>query len=124
MARVLCFDIDGILTVDTACEQSDLAGTWTYRQPNQANMDLVRMAYQQGWYVLLYTGRRESFRGTTEEWLSLHKVPYHHLLMGKPYFTYVVDDRAKTPEEIRRILLNESGVTIDGKPAGDWKPEN
>jgi hypothetical protein len=108
MAQVVCFDIDGVLTQAHASNQEDLAGTWAYVPPNQANIALARQAYEQGWYVLLFTGRRESFRGTTEEWLCHHKVPYHALVMGKPYFTFIVDDRARSPEELKRVLDEEA----------------
>ena len=93
MARVICFDIDGVLTEDTDTSHEDLAGSYTYRKPRHRAIDLCLRAYEAGWYVLLYTGRRESQRRLTEDWLHERGIHYHALMMGKPYFSYVIDDR-------------------------------
>lgn len=93
MARVLCFDIDGVLTEEADTNHEDLAGTYVYRRPSKRARELVLRAYDSGWYVVLYTGRREAHRRITEDWLYAHGFHYHALFMGKPYFTYLVDDR-------------------------------
>lgn len=93
MAQVICFDIDGFLTVDTSTRHEDLAGSYIYREPRPRAKEVMLKAYEAGWYVLLFTGRREQQRRITEDWLHAHGFHYHHLQMGKPYFTYILDDR-------------------------------
>jgi len=93
MAKVICFDIDGFLTVDSDMKRADLSGSYIYREPRVRAKEVMLRAYEAGWYVLLFTGRREQQRRITEDWLQSHGFPYHHLQMGKPYFTYVMDDR-------------------------------
>jgi len=93
MAKVICFDIDGVLTVEANAKHDDLAGSYIYRRPNDRALEVIMKAYDAGWYVLLFTGRREAQRRITEDWLHAHKFHYHALVMGKPYFTYVIDDR-------------------------------
>ena len=102
MAQVVCFDIDGVLTEDSVTHHQDLAGSYIYRQPRLRARDLSMRAYEAGFYVLLFTGRRENQRRITEDWLSSHGFHYHALQMGKPYYTWIIEDR----------LL---GVSVDGQ---------
>lgn len=93
MAKVLCFDIDGVLTEESDTDHRDLAGTYVYRGVRKRALELSLRAYDAGLYVLFFTGRREIHRRITEDWLSSHGFHYHALQMGKPYFTWVIDDR-------------------------------
>ncbi len=93
MARVICFDIDGFLTEDTGMHRGDLSGSYIYRKPRVRAKEVMNKAYESGWYVLIFTGRREQQRRITEDWLHANGYNYHHLQMGKPYFTHVLDDR-------------------------------
>ena len=93
MARVICFDIDGFLTVDISTRTNDLSGSYIYREPRPRAREVMLKAYESGWYVLLYTGRGEQQRRITEDWLYSNGFHYHRLEMGKPFFTYIMDDR-------------------------------
>jgi hypothetical protein len=68
---------------------------------------MLRKAEKQGWTIVIWTGRSEYYRGTTEDWLHEHHVPYHLLIMSKNYYTMLWDDRAKTKSEIADILNHE-----------------
>ncbi|UCG53521.1 MAG: hypothetical protein JSW58_08185 [Candidatus Latescibacterota bacterium] len=107
MAKVLAYDIDGILTIESDTKHEDLPGTYTYRSPNPRTKAQIFRAFKQGWTVVFFTGRRENQRRITEDWLSMHGFHWHFLIMGKPYFTYFVDDRNRTVDEIDEILDNE-----------------
>jgi uncharacterized HAD superfamily protein len=100
MAKVVCFDIDGVLTKETDTNHQDLAGSYIYRSPNPVAKETMRKAYDAGFTVILHTGRREAHRRITEDWLHAHGFHFHFLFMGKPYFTKVIDDRV-------------CGVTVD-----------
>lgn len=104
MAKVLCYDIDGVLTNESDTKHNDLAGTYIYRSPNLGVKEQIRKAYDSGWTITLYTGRREAQRRITEDWLHSHGFHYHFLFMDKPYYTYFVDDRSRTVEQIEKIL--------------------
>lgn len=93
MADVLCFDIDGVLTEEDSTNHADLAGSYIYRRPRVRARALCLRAYDAGLTVILFTGRREAQRRITEDWLHAHGFHYHFLFMGKPYFTWIVDDR-------------------------------
>jgi hypothetical protein len=109
VAKVLCFDVDGVVTIESHTDHRDLAGTYVYRSPNPITKKLMQQAYDQGWTVVLYTGRREGQRRITENWLYEHGFHYHFLIMEKPYYTYFVDDRSRTLEQVGEILKDESG---------------
>jgi len=93
MAQVVCFDLDGVLSLDSKTNHSDLSGTYAGRIPNDKARSLMKKAYMAGYTVIVFTGRREINRRITEDWLALNDFHYHFLLMGKPYYTVFIDDR-------------------------------
>ena len=58
MAKVLCFDIDGVLTKDSDTDHQDLSGTYATRVVNERVKALVAKAVERGWTVTLFTGRK------------------------------------------------------------------
>ena len=107
MAKVLCFDIDGILTKDADTDHQDLSGVYATRILNTEVKELISKAVASGWTTTLFTGRKEGSRRLTENWLYAHGVEYHYLFMDKPYFTYMIDDRSRSVEEIKDLIKNE-----------------
>ena len=101
-AKVLAFDLDGICSNET--ETDLLPGSWTCRSPNDRVRQLMYRARNAGYTVVVYTGRGEIYRRITEDWLQINGFPYHFLVMGKAYYTYLVDDRARTVAEVEDIL--------------------
>ena len=109
MAKVICFDIDGVLTLDSDTDHQDLSGTYATRKVNNRVKDLISKAVASGWTVTLCTGRKEGSRRLTENWLYANGIEYHFLFMDKPYFMYFVDDRSRTVEEIENIVDGKKG---------------
>jgi len=91
-ARIIEFDIDDTLTTSSDLNFDDKAGSYIYRKPDEKMIKLVKQAHQQGWTVIIHTGRREPQRLITESWLEQHNIPYHFLHMNKPLCTYRIDD--------------------------------
>lgn len=95
----ICFDIDGVL-----CSQ--VAGDYATAQPIAEMIALLNRRYDLGDTILLHTSRfmgrahgnaeeaerigREFTRRQLEEW----GVRYHELVMGKPRYDLVIDDRS------------------------------
>lgn len=104
MADVIAFDIDGIITEGANSDYDDMAGCYAHRRPNREVIALVNKAVEKGWCVILFTGRREEHRALTRNWLFAHGVNYHFLFMEKPYFKYIVDDRARSISEIKEVI--------------------
>lgn len=49
--------------------------------PNWTVIDTLRLYWEDGYNIRILTGRSESIRDITEEWLSEHAVPHHSLVM-------------------------------------------
>jgi hypothetical protein len=113
MASVICFDIDGVLTEEAKTNHRDLAGSYVYRRPRERAREAMHRAYDAGWYVVLFTGRREAHRRITEDWLFSHGFHYHHLVMDKPYFTYIIDDRILGASVDDQLACFEELLTVD-----------
>lgn len=50
-------------------------------KPNDVVIDILKMYWDNGFQIHILTGRNESVRGLTEEWLRRHAVPHHTLDM-------------------------------------------
>jgi uncharacterized HAD superfamily protein len=84
--RVVVVDIDGtICTVErdyTKCRLLPGCGA------------ALRALRRRGYVIYLHTGRHINHLRTTVEWLRKHRVPYDHIVFGKPPARYYIDDRA------------------------------
>jgi hypothetical protein len=95
----VCFDIDGVL-----CDQVE--GDYAGAKPHQDMIDMLNRLYDRGYRIILHTsrfmGRAKSDpaeaerigRDFTVNQLAGWGVRYHELWMGKPRYTYVIDDRS------------------------------
>jgi phosphoglycolate phosphatase-like HAD superfamily hydrolase len=113
----VCFDIDGVL-----CDQVE--GNYADAKPRQAMIDMLNRLYDRGYRIILHTsrfmGRAKSDpaeadrigREFTVQQLAGWGVRYHELWMGKPRYTYVIDDRSvfyqEDPARIEALLEQEA----------------
>ena len=113
----ICFDIDGVL-----CNQ--VAGDYETAEPNGEMIDLLNRRYAQGDTILLHTSRymgrangnadeaERIGRALTEKQLAQWGVRYHELIMGKPRYDLVIDDRSiffdANPAKIESLLKRET----------------
>ncbi len=93
---IVAFDIDGVLA-DTKGEGID---AYADALPRPEAIALIKEFRDAGDVVILWTGRRESRRRITEDWLDLNGVDYDFLFMGKPRFDFFIDDKARTLEQV------------------------
>lgn len=112
MAQVLCYDIDGVLTREADTNHADLSGTYANRTPVERVRRQILSAIRAGWTIVLFTGRREAQRRITEDWLNQHGFHYHYLFMGKPYYSVIVDDRARSLDQVDSLLGIVTGDRI------------
>lgn len=84
---VECYDLDGTLCdIDKTRPYSDKMVT-EYAKDRINSSDKLRV---------IYTSRLESDRKVTEEWLERNGIEYEVLLMNKPNYDVIYDDRAET----------------------------
>ena len=99
---IIRFDLDGIIAEDT--------GGWSPEEyadakPNKKTIALMRRCVDEGIVVIIYTSRlsEETF-AITLDWLTKNKVPYSQIHFDKPFYTYCLDDRNITLEQLEEIL--------------------
>jgi len=86
--KTYCVDIDGVLTNEI--EGHDYAN----RTPNRVNIGRVNSLHRAGHIIKLWTSRFSEDRKVTEKWLEEHGVRYHSMLLGKPQYDFIIDDKA------------------------------
>lgn len=66
---------------------------------NDRMIYIVNQLYNLGHTIVIYTARRESYRRETEYFLKSWDVKYHALVMEKPGYDLLIDDRAISDEK-------------------------
>lgn len=115
--KKICFDLDGVI-----CSQVEK--DYEQAAPNLEMISLINHLYDQGFTIIIHTAR---FMGRcnedpkkayaqgflfTEDQLKKWGVKYHKLLMGKPRYDLIIDDRAlffssnlkKIKKELKKLL--------------------
>lgn len=84
----LAVDLDGVL-----CHG---IGRYEERTPDPQQIARVRDLAARGWRVVIWTSREATFEGKrrTESWLRRFDVPFDGLVLGKPRFDVLIDDKA------------------------------
>lgn len=62
--------------------------------PNHEMINLVNGLYKQGHTIIVYTARRNEVREETKYYLSEWGVMHHALVMEKPGYSLLIDDKA------------------------------
>ena len=96
---IVCFDIDGVL-----CNQVE--GDYATAVPDRDMIAMLNRLYDKGHRIVLHTSRfmgragsdpakaREVGEAFTVAQLAGWGVKYHELVMGKPRYHVVIDDRS------------------------------
>ena len=85
--KIYCIDIDGVLTNET--EGHD----YVNRTANLENIARVNCLHRAGHIINLFTSRFLEDEEVTIKWLTDNNVKYHALLLGKPQYDFIVDDK-------------------------------
>jgi len=90
--KAIIIDLDGTLIDDTSTKWmyyeknpnwEQAKDTDRFRQPKKWCLDLVTNMRAAGTYVIFLTGRPDSYRQQTEDWLEKHDAKNPHILMRK-----------------------------------------
>ena len=101
--KVALVDIDETICFYPQQRKYDLA------EPNYQNIAKINNLYHQGWHITYWTSRGaisgKDYTEYTEKQLKKWGCEYHDLITGtsknpKPVFDLVIDDKAKTIEDI------------------------
>lgn len=109
--KVITCDLDG-----TLCEK----GAWqnyAEAKPIQNNIDALNKLFDEGYYIVIYTGRLQLDYYVTESWLEKYRVKYHILKMGRVASDIIIDaDAVANP-----MLVDLSGRENRLKAENDRK---
>ena len=92
----LCFDLDGVLA-------DSINGDYENAAPIQYGIDQINKAYDLGYNITIFTARfgkrhpGEQYQygyELTIRWLRKHSVRFHKLVLAKPAYDLVCDDKA------------------------------
>lgn len=97
--KTICFDLDGVI-----CNQTE--SDYDNASPNKDAISLINDLYEHGNIVIIYTARfmerngsdvikthKEGYDYTVKQ-LKSWGVKFHELIMGKPRYDLVIDDKA------------------------------
>jgi capsule biosynthesis phosphatase len=108
--KVVCFDLDHTLCCPGNAKDS--YGKYAMAEPIPEMIAKLRLYKSRGCSIIIFTARRmlthkgdvrkvvEDIGQITEDWLKKHDVPYDDLIFGKPYYDYIIDDKAVNPEQL------------------------
>ncbi|MDX2301300.1 MAG: hypothetical protein NW226_00815 [Microscillaceae bacterium] len=83
--KIIALDIDGtVCTIEADYSQCKLM---------EGCLEGILKFKEAGYLIYLHTGRHINHFETTTRWLKEHKVPYDHIVFGKPVAKYYIDDR-------------------------------
>ena len=116
--KTICFDLDNTLcrTVKNYYHRS---------KPIKKNINLVTDLFSQGYYIKIFTARfmgrsnenqlkaKKKGLKLTKQQLKNWNVHYHELIMGKPSYDLIIDDKAfgydiKWSSKLKKILKDKN----------------
>jgi len=97
--KTFYFDIDGILTLET------IGHDYIKRTPNIKGILYCNKLINLGHKVILYSSRYKEDLEVTKKWLEKHNVQYTAIILGKPQYDYIVDDKSLSLNELEVFLF-------------------
>jgi capsule biosynthesis phosphatase len=97
--KIFCFDLDNTLVT-----RPKITGDYNTVLPIYVNIKFLRSLYKDGHKILIYSARRmrtfksnlnlvkKNIEKLTISQLKAFKIPYHQLILGKPYAHFYIDD--------------------------------
>lgn len=98
--KKICFDIDGVI-----CNLST-NNNYSKSKPIKKNINLINLLYKKNYNIILFTSRfmgrnNDNYRKAhnmgfqfTKNQLKKWGVKYHKLIMGKPSYDLIIDDKS------------------------------
>lgn len=110
--KIIAIDIDGTLTADGYIKNvwkinlDELDDYYEKVEPNKEMINQVNRLYEKGFIIYIFSSRWDIFQHTTKHWLLKHGVKFHFLTMNKPYYDFLIDDKAINPKEVEEWQKN------------------
>ena len=129
MKNTVIFDLDGtIALVDKRREASKLPdgkmnwNEWSnpfnikLDEPNEPVIKMAQLFAEDGFNIVILSGRSDKTERTTRSWLSRNRVPFHKLVM-RPYKTmnFVPDEILKKDMLDKHIDIEDVFLVVDDR---------
>lgn len=108
--KTFCVDIDGTICVSTG-------GMYAKADPYPERIAKINQLYDQGHTIIYYTARgmnrfdgdvklvNEILYDFTKRQLELWGCKYHKLMLGKPSYDYIIDDKAVHDQDFFNYVI-------------------
>ena len=80
--KVFIIDIDG--TICDHVRNEDGTEAMRNAKPFPESIERINKWYDEGHFICFFTARTDEHFAVTEEWLKMHGVKYHQLIVNKP----------------------------------------
>ena len=129
MKNTIIFDLDGtIALVDKRREASKLPDgkmnwdEWSnpsnikLDEPNEPVIKMAQLFAEDGFNIVIFSGRSDKTEHTTRSWLSRNRVPFHKLVM-RPHKTmnFVPDEILKKDMLDKHIDIDDIFMVVDDR---------
>lgn len=94
-------DLDGTICTEEKTYSRSLA------KPIPGAIDAINRLYESGNTIIIYSARTWMEYEMTFNWLKVHGVNFHQLILGKPIGDVWIDDRALRFEDNWDFVLGE-----------------
>lgn len=104
---VIACDIDGTLTLKdggfniqtSTWDQRELV--YKSRKPRMKVIKYLQKRFTLGDTIIIYSSRGDQHYPSTATWLLKYKVPYHMILLNKPFYDIFIEDKSIHPKDIK-----------------------
>ena len=99
MMKTICFDLDGVICTNTW-------GKYENAKPIKNSIQKINELYEKGYIIKIFTARFMSRNNEnidsvykmgyefTKSQIDKWGLKYHHLIMGKPSYDIIIDDKS------------------------------
>ena len=94
----IIIDLDGTICTEEKMFSRSLA------KPIAKSIESVNLLYNAGHTIIIYSARNWIEYEMTINWLTIHNVSFHQLVMGKPQGDVWIDDRAIGFDNWKNVL--------------------
>jgi len=107
--KVVAVDLDGTLThvsyIKNFWELSmnELGEYYISLNPNRNMIRETNRLHRRGFTINIFTSRWDLYKRQTTEWLRKNHVRYDELIMNKPFYDFILDDKCVKLDEVRSI---------------------
>lgn len=103
----IAVDLDGTLTKKGYFNDiyhinyKTLGNQYSKAKPDKEMIKIINDYHKKGYIIYIFTSRSDLHERITKKWLDKYKVKYHYIIMNKPFYNLIIDDKAVRPEEVK-----------------------